>query len=160
MMALITGRSTAREPSDRLGGAGAEGGASMSSNLETTKKAYELFMQGDISTLVKDLVDATGILVSPGPEDKLPWAGKFKGQQEIADWFARLAENLDFAEVAPREMIEQGETVVVIGASSVRVKRTGKPVKEEWVHVLKYNQGRIVSFQEYTDTAEFALAMS
>ena len=26
----------------------------MSSNLETTKKAYEFFKQGDISTLVKD----------------------------------------------------------------------------------------------------------
>ena len=67
---------------------------------------------------------------------------------------------MDFAEVAPREMIEQGETVVVVGTSSVRVKRTGKPVMEEWVHILKYDQGRIVFFQEYTDTAEFALAMS
>jgi len=132
----------------------------MPSNLETTKKAYELFKQGDISTLVKDIVDAAGTLVSPGPQDKLPWAGRFKGQQEIAGWFARLAENVDFDEVAPREMIEQGETVVVVGTSSVRVKRTGKPVKEEWVHILKYNKGRIVFFQEYTDTAEFALAMS
>jgi len=132
----------------------------MASNLETTRKAYELFKQGDISTILNDIVDATGTLASPGPQDRLPWADKFKGQQEIADWFARLAENLDFAEVAPREMIEQGETVVVVGTSSVRVKRTGKPVMEEWVHILKYDQGRIVFFQEYTDTAEFALAMS
>ena len=132
----------------------------MTSNLETTKKAYELFKQGDISAILTDFAAATCTLVSPGPQDTLPWAGKFKGQQEIADWFARLAENLDFAEIAPREMIEQGETVVVVGTSSVRVKRTGKLVEEEWVHILKYDQGRIVFFQEYTDTAEFALAMS
>jgi uncharacterized protein len=56
----------------------------------------------------------------------LPWAGKFKGRQEIADFFAGVAQSLGFAEVAPREMIEQGETVVVIGMSSVRVKRTGQ----------------------------------
>ena len=31
----------------------------MASNLETTKKGYELFKQGDISTLVKDIVDDT-----------------------------------------------------------------------------------------------------
>jgi uncharacterized protein len=132
----------------------------MASNLETTKKAYELFKQGDISTLVNGIVDATCTWISPGPQDKLPWAGKFKGRQEIADFFVRVAQNLDFAEVAPREMIEQGATVVVIGMSSVRVKRTGKTVRENWVHICKYNQGRMVFFQEYTDTAEFALVMS
>jgi uncharacterized protein len=132
----------------------------MPSNLEITKKAYELFKQGDISTLVNDIVDATCTWVSPGPQEKLPWAGRFKGRQEIADFFARVAQNLEFAEVTPREMIEQGETIVVFGTSSVRVKRTGKPVKEEWVHIAKYNQGRMVFFQEYTDIAEFTLAIS
>lgn len=38
----------------------------MASNLETTKKGYELFRQGDISTFVKDIVDATFTWVSPG----------------------------------------------------------------------------------------------
>jgi uncharacterized protein len=132
----------------------------MASNLETTRKAYELFKQGDISTLVNDIVDATCTLISPGPQDKLPWAGNFKGRQEIADFFARLAQTLDFTEVVPREMIEQGETVVVIGTSSVRTKRTGTTIKENWAHVLKYRQGKIVFFQEYTDTAAFVLGMS
>jgi uncharacterized protein len=132
----------------------------MVSNLETTKKAYELFEQGDISTLVKDIVDATCTWISPGPRDKLPWAGNFKGRQEIADFFGRLAQNLDFTELAVREMIEQGETVVVVGTSSVRAKRTGRAMTENWVHIIKYNQGRVVFFQEYTDTAEFVLAMS
>jgi ketosteroid isomerase-like protein len=136
------------------------GGASMASNLETTKKGYELFKQGDISTFVNDIVDATCTWIFPGPQDKLPWSGSFKGQQEIADFFARVAHNLDFAEVAVREMIEQGETVVAIGSSSARVKRTGKAIKADWVHVFKYKQGRMVFAQEYTDTAAFIPAMS
>lgn len=78
----------------------------MASNLEITKKAYEFFKQGDISTLVKDIVDATCTWISPGPQDKLPWAGKFKGRQGIAEFFARVAQNLDFADIAPRETIE------------------------------------------------------
>jgi ketosteroid isomerase-like protein len=61
---------------------------------------------------------------------------------------------------APREMIEQGDTVVVIGTSSVRAKRTGKTIKEDWVHIFKYNQGRMVFFQEYTDTAAAVLGVS
>jgi uncharacterized protein len=136
------------------------GGTSMASNLETIKKGYELFKQGDISTLVKDIVDDTCTWISPGPQDKLPWAGNFKGKQEIADFFARVAQNLDFTEFAPREMIEQGDTVVVIGTSSVRAKRTGKTIKEDWVHIFKYNHGRMVFFQEYTDTAAAVLGVS
>ena len=99
----------------------------MASNLETTKKGYELFKQGDISTLVKDIVDDTCTWISPGPQDKLPWAGNFKGRQEIADFFARVAQNLDFTEFAPREMIEQGDTVVVIGTSPVGQREQAKP---------------------------------
>ena len=132
----------------------------MASNLETTKKAYELFKQGDISTLVKDIVDDTCTWISPGPRDKLPWAGNFKGRPEIADFFARVAQNLDFTEFAPREMIEQGDTVVVIGTSSARMKNTGKAMKNEWVHVIKYRQGKLVFWQEYTDTAAEVLGMS
>jgi ketosteroid isomerase-like protein len=132
----------------------------MASNLETTKKGYELFKQGDISTLVKDIVDDTCTWISPGPRDKLPWAGNFKGRQEIAGFFARVAENLDFTEFEPHQMIEQGDTVVVIGSSSARAKRTGKTVKDEWVHIFKYNQGRMVFFEEYTDTAAAVVGMS
>ena len=76
----------------------------MGSNLETTKKAYELFEQGDISTLVKDIVADNCAWKSPGPQDKLPWAGDFKGSQQIADFFARVAQNLDFTEFVPREI--------------------------------------------------------
>jgi uncharacterized protein len=131
---------------------GQRGGASMASNLETTKKCYELFEQGDTPTLMKDIVHATCTWITP--------AGNFKGRQEIADFFARVAQNLDFAELVPREMIEQGETVVVIGTASIRAKRTSETIEEDWVHIFKYNQGRLVFFQEYTDTKAFVLAMS
>jgi uncharacterized protein len=132
----------------------------MASNLETTKKGYELFKQGDIATLVKDLVDDACTWISPGPPDKLPWAGHFKGKKQIADFFTRVAQSLDFSEFTPREMIEQGDTVVVIGTSSARAKRTGKTITDDWVHIFKYNQGRMVFFQEYADTAAAVLGMS
>ena len=57
-------------------------------------------------------------------------------------------------------MIEQGDTVVVIGTSSARAKNTGKTVDNEWVHVLKYKQGKLIFWQEYTDTAAEVLARS
>ena len=123
----------------------------MSSNIEATKKGYEAFQRGDIPLLMKDLLHDDCTWIAPGPKDKLPWAGTFRGKKEIADFFAHVAQNLEFSEFAPREMIEQGDTLV---------KKAGKTVKNEWAHVFKFSQGKAISFQEYIDTAADVLAMT
>jgi uncharacterized protein len=132
----------------------------MASNIATTKKGYESFQRGDIPTLIKEMIDDDCTWISPGPKDKLPWAGTFKGKQEIANFFTLVGQNLEFTEFAPREMIEQGDTVVVLGTLAGRAKKTGKSVKNEWAHIFKYRQGKVVFFQEYIDTAADVLAMS
>ena len=132
----------------------------MPSNVEAIKQGYECFQRGDIPSLIRDLLDDNCIWISPGPKDKLPWAGTFKGKHEIANFFAQVGQNLEFSEFAPREMIEQGETVVVLGTLAGRAKKSGKAVKNEWAHVFKFRQGKVVFFQEYIDTAADVLAMS
>ena len=74
--------------------------------------------------------------------------------------FEQVGQNLELTEFAPREMIEQGDTVVVLGALAGRAKKTGKTVKDEWAHVFKFRQGKVVFFQKYIDTAADVLAMS
>lgn len=44
-------------------------------------------------------------------------------------------------------MIEQGETVVVLGTRSARAKKTGKTANNEWVHVSKFRPGKTYSFR-------------
>jgi len=101
----------------------------MASNLEIAKNGYELFQQGDIPTLVNDLIDDGCTWMMRGPRDKLPWAGRFQGKQQIAGFFAKVAENIEFSEFAPREMIEQGDTVVVLGSSSGQMKKTARSAR-------------------------------
>jgi len=132
----------------------------MTSNVEATRKGYEAFQRGDIPTLIRDLLDDNCTWISPGPNNILPWAGTFKGKQQIANFFMQVGANLEFTEFAPREMIEQGDTVVVLGTLSGRAKKTGKPVKNEWAHVFKFGHGKVVFFQEYIDTAADVVAMS
>ena len=132
----------------------------MTSNIEATKKGSEFFQRGDIPSLINGLLDDNCTWISPGPSDKLPWAGTFRGKREIANFFEQVGQNLEFTEFAPREMIEQGDTVVVLGASSGSPKKIGKPVKDEWVHIFKFRQGKVVFFQEYTDTAGYVVTMS
>ena len=78
----------------------------------------------------------------------------------LANFFAQVGQKLEFSEFAPREMIEQGETVVVLGTLAGRAKKSGKAVKNEWAHVFKFRHGKVVFFQEYIDTAADVLAMS
>ncbi|MBR1204926.1 MULTISPECIES: nuclear transport factor 2 family protein [unclassified Bradyrhizobium] len=132
----------------------------MTSNVEATRKGYEAFQRGDIPALMRDLIDDDCTWITPGPQDKLPWAGTFRGKQQIANFFVQVGENLEFSEFAPREMIEQGDTVVVLGTLTARAKRTGKTVKNEWAHVFKYRGGKAVYFQEYIDTAADVAAMT
>lgn len=132
----------------------------MASNTEAVKKGYEFFRQGDIPGLLRELIAENCTWVTPGPKDKLPWAGIFKGKQEIANFFAQVGENWEFSEFEPREMIEQGDTVVALGRLTGRARKTGKSIENEWAHVFKFSQGKVVFFQEYIDTAADVLAMS
>jgi uncharacterized protein len=135
-------------------------GNSMPSNIEITEKGYDFFKRGDVPGLIKEIVDDNCTWIGAGPKDKLPWAGHFKGKQGVANFFTQVAQHLEFTDFTAREMIEQGDTVVVIGTSSARAKNTGKTVDNEWVHVLKYKQGKLIFWQEYTDTAAEVLVRS
>ena len=55
----------------------------MASNIEATKKGYEAFQRGDIPSLMKDLLHDDCTWIAPGPKDKLPWAGTFRGKKRL-----------------------------------------------------------------------------
>jgi len=38
------------------------------------------------------------------------------------------------------------------------MKKTGKPVSCEWVHVFTFHDGKVTRWREHTDTAQFAEA--
>jgi ketosteroid isomerase-like protein len=65
---------------------------------------------------------------------------------------------LEFSEFAPREVIEHGETVLVLGTLAGQAKKTGKAVKNEWAHVFYISARKGRFFQEYIDTAADVLA--
>jgi ketosteroid isomerase-like protein len=96
----------------------------------------------------------------PGPPERIPWAGSFHGKQQIAGFFAALAEAAEFSEFAPHDMFEHGDAVVVTGTSTARIKRTGKTVNNRWVQVARYRNGKLVFLEDYNDTAAYLLALS
>jgi uncharacterized protein len=133
----------------------------MASNLETAKRAYELFQKGDVPTLINEILADDCDWLASGPPELIPWAGRYHGKQEIGTFFTRLGENFEFAEFIPREMLEKGEIVVTIGSFAGHARKTGKASNSDFVHVAKYNdRGRLFFFQDYVDTAAAVAALS
>jgi ketosteroid isomerase-like protein len=120
-------------------------------NLEIVRRGYEAFGHGDLDTLL-GLFDDQIEWVTPGPAD-LPSSGRRTGKQEVAQFFGIINDLFDIHRFEPREMIAQGDRVIVLGEESAAVRATGKVLDNSWVHAFTLRNGRVVAFQEYLDTA-------
>jgi ketosteroid isomerase-like protein len=126
-------------------------------NLETVRKGYEAFGRGDLDTLL-GLFDENIEWVTPGPSD-FPLAGTRRGRQQVADFFGVLDGVLEIQEFAPKTFLADGDKVVVLGVDTSRVKASGTVISSDWAHVYTFKGGKIVAFQEYTDTAATVAAL-
>ena len=77
----------------------------------------------------------------------------------LANVFAKIAAEWDGYAAVPGEFVAEGSTVVALGEYSGTCKASGKSFKAPFAHVWKFDDGRIVSFQQHTDTALILLAM-
>ena len=74
---------------------------------------------------------------------KLPYAGRRRDKAGVADFFAKVAQNDDIQVFEPREFIEAGQHVTVLGWERSRALDTGHPFESEWAHVFTFVDGKI-----------------
>jgi hypothetical protein len=120
-------------------------------NLELVRRAYEAFGRGDLNELLS-LFDENIEWITPGPAD-LPTAGRRTGRQAVGEFFKSLDETFETLRFEPKEFIAQGDRVIVIGEDTSRMRATGTTLEFDWVHTFRVQNGRIVAFREYGDTA-------
>jgi uncharacterized protein len=87
-----------------------------------------------------------------GPPE-IPYAGTFRGQDEVADFFATFNDSIDYESWEAHEFIAEGETVVVVGEERWRAKSSGQLVDNPWVLVITVRDDKISRFRAYEDTA-------
>ncbi|MES2732536.1 MAG: nuclear transport factor 2 family protein [Bacteroidota bacterium] len=83
----------------------------------------------------------------------IPYAGSFRGHQQVQQFFNKLNEALNFEQFEPRDYIAQGDKVAVLGHSRARIKSTGQMIENEWMHLLTLQDGKVTRFQAFNDTA-------
>ena len=130
----------------------------MSSNADVIRNVYAAFQQGDIPSVLAAM--APDIVWNEA--ENFPYADKnpYIGPDAILHGvFARLGAEWDRFAVHEEELIDAGDTIVTLGRYGGAPKATGKKIHSQFAHVWRFKNGKIVGFQQYTDTLQTMLAM-
>ena len=74
--------------------------------------------------------------------------------------FARLLAAIDSFTAVPSTYIDGGDHVVVLGRYGGTAKNGGTSLDAPFCHVYRFDGGKAVSFQQYTDTVQWARLMA
>ena len=119
---------------------------------------YEAFGKGDIGGVIGTLApevewwEAENFIYA----DSNPYVGP---NSVLNGVFMRIGGEWDDFQVSPKEILDAGETVIGHGYYSGVYKKTGKPVRAQFAHLFTFQDGKVVKFQQYTDTAQFKEAV-
>jgi len=124
-------------------------------NITTVQNLYAAFGRGDIDTIIAGAAPDVD-WQSVGRATDYPAFGPRKGAAQVREFFKIVAESEDFSDFSPREFYAAEDKVFVLGSYSLKMKKTGKAVACEWVHVFTFRDGKVTRWREHTDTAQFA----
>lgn len=123
---------------------------SQRTNLETVEAAYDAFGRGAIEEVLAAMDEEIEWVEAAGG----PYGGIYRGPQQIVEnVFAPLAEEWDPFVVGPERFVEDEDTVVAVGTYRGTHAETGRSIEIPFAHALDLEDGRIVRFQQYVDTA-------
>lgn len=126
------------------------------SNADIVRAHYAASDRGDLDGMLAPLADDVHWTEAAG----FPYAGTYIGPEAVAaNVFARIQEDWDDYTLAIDEVIDGGDTVVGIGTYSGTHRGTGRFFAARVAHVWRLAAGRVVAFEQFTDTELVTRAM-
>jgi ketosteroid isomerase-like protein len=126
-------------------------GLGMGAALDVVQQVYAAFGRGDITAIVKVVANEVDWeCIAP---TALPYAGRRRTPEEVTKFFEALPQADEIHAFEPREFIEGGEHVTVLGWEKTTALETQKLYETEWAHVLTVKNGKITRWRGFFDTA-------
>ena len=128
-------------------------------DANTVRALYEAFGRGDIPFVLSALDgevewrEADSFIYA----DKNPYLGPGAVLEGV---FARLGGEWEGFAVSPDAVLDAGETIIGRGYYSGVYKQNGNAVRAQFAHFFTFRDGKVIKFQQYTDTAQFLKATS
>lgn len=128
----------------------------MTDNVALVQEAYDGFAKGDVGPLLSILgeniewYEAEHVTYWPG--------GAYKGPQAVLEGvISRIPQDFDNFTINIRRILECGDTVVVEARyQATSAKSSGKPLDAQVAHIWDFEGDKVVRWQQYTDTWQFA----
>jgi len=130
------------------------------SNVQFAKDIYAAFGRGDIPAVLAafdpaiEWREAEG---NPYQPDGEGWVGP---QAILEKLFMRLGSEWDGFTVNVRTLHDAGEYVAMEGRYTGVFKPSGKKLDCQACHILRFRDGKLVSFQQYVDTGQLQTVMA
>jgi ketosteroid isomerase-like protein len=128
-------------------------------NITVIRGMYESFSKGDVTSVLGQMHQQ----IEWRQAENFIYAdhNPYRGPQAVLEGvFMRLASEWADFKVLPEEWLDAGNHIVVLGTYSGRHKESGKEVRAQFAHIWGVTHGRVVRFQQYTDTKQFADAIA
>jgi ketosteroid isomerase-like protein len=123
-------------------------------NAETVRGMYAAFSRGDVPTIIAALDpevewwEAENFIYADGN----PYVGP---QAVLEGVFMRIAQEWEGFVVSPKEILDAGDTIIGHGYYSGTCRANTVQVRAQFAHFFTFRDGKVVRFQQYTDTAQF-----
>jgi uncharacterized protein len=125
-----------------------------SPNVSVVRRLYEA--HGNPEEIAQVLANQIRWEVVEG----FPYSGTYEGLEAVLrDFFGRLMGDFDNWVSEPKEFIETGDRVVVLGYYSGKAQKTGKTFSAKFSHVWTLQDGKIVRLQQCADTVQLTHAL-
>ena len=126
-------------------------------NVAVIRGIYEAFGTGNVPAVL----GAMSPDIVWNEAENFPYADRnpYVGPQAVLEGvFGRVLADWDGFQVVPEEILDAGDTVIMLGRYSGTHKVTGRPHNPQIVHVWRVKNGKAARFQQYADTLHVARA--
>jgi uncharacterized protein len=119
-------------------------------DVKAVQQLYAAFRRGDVGGILALLSADVEWCEPENPFN--PAAGTWRGEAGFLKWFRVGKESEEILALEPRLFLSGGNSVAVVGYSKCLAKSTGRTYETDFVHVVTFQDGRIIRFQEFFDT--------
>jgi ketosteroid isomerase-like protein len=121
--------------------------ATESANVQSIQQAFRAIASNDLQAFAGMLAEGA-VLEILGPPH-VPFLGRWEGRDEVAGAVWRNFALLEDQRPEVRSVVAQGDTVVVHGRESGRVRASGLAYDFEWVQFYTYRDGYVSVVREF-----------
>jgi ketosteroid isomerase-like protein len=115
------------------------------------KEIYAAFSRADVPAILDRVADEVDWeFVGPA---SLPYAGARHNRAEVAAFFAAIPQADEIHVFEPREFIDAGDDVTVLGWEQSKALESNQEFSSEWVHVFTLKDSKVTRWRGFFNTA-------